>query len=168
MMSRLSLLLLILSVATGAAAWPPAPGTPGGLPDDRRPLSEGPIRAGTAQDAAQVVQLYGIALSERRYADAYALWGDAGRASGVSQDAFMVAMAKYRDIHALVGRPGQVEGAAGSRYVRVPLQLYGRLKSGRRYNLIGALTLRRVSNIPGSGRAARRWHISASDMKLRP
>src|SRR5690349_8517411 len=42
---------------------PPAPGEPGGLPDDRTPISEGPIDRKSGQGAGQVVQQY-FALAE--------------------------------------------------------------------------------------------------------
>ena len=104
--------------------WPPAPGTPGGLPDDRTPIGEGTIDPKAAQGAAQVVQLYGIHLHERKFDAAYALWGSDGAASGMTRAQFTAAFAKYAEINALVGGPGETDGAAGSIYVTVPLQLY--------------------------------------------
>ena len=146
--------------------WPPAPGTAGGLPDDRTPLSEGKIDPKSAQGAAQVVQLYGIYLHERKFAEAYALWGSDGAASGMSQVQFAAAFAKYAEINALVGGPGATDGAAGSIYVTIPLQLYGTLAAtGKRFNLIGPVTLRRVNDVDGATAAQLRWHITDSSLK---
>ena len=62
---------------------PPAPGTPGGLPDDRTPLEEpkGPIDSKSAEAAGQVMQSYGALIEQRRFAEATRLWGDADGAA---------------------------------------------------------------------------------------
>ncbi|MBA3895609.1 MAG: hypothetical protein H0X36_00400 [Sphingomonadaceae bacterium] len=157
------------SNAADSANWPRAPGTPGGLPDDRTPISEVPIAAESAQGAAQVVERYGWLLEAGDFAKARSLWSDGGLASGLSEAAFAQSWGKYAQVHAMVGAPGRIEGAAGSLHVEVPLQLYGTLKDGgRRFNLIGLVTLRRVNNVPGATPAQLSWHISASGLKPRP
>ena len=144
------------------------PGQPGGLPDDRTPLNEGRIDPKGAEGAGQVVQLFGGLLEQRKFGEAYRLWSDDGRASGMSEAQFIAAYDKYADIHSEVGRPGDSEGAAGSIYVDVPLRLYGKLKSGGPFNLIGTVTLRRVNDVPGSTEEQRRWHIYKSDLAAKP
>lgn len=146
--------------------WPPAPGTPGGLPDDRTPVAEGKITPESPQGAAQVVQLYGALLEKRDFAAARALWSNAGESSGMSADAFAASWNIYANIHPLVGAPGKAEGAAGSSYVTVPLQLYGTLKDGgKRFNLIGPITLRRVNDVPGATAEQKSWRIEKSELK---
>lgn len=146
------------------------PGEPGGLPDDRASLAEpnGPIDPKSTEGAGQVMQLFGGLLEQRRFAEAYRLWSDAGRASGLTEAQFVAAHDKYAEIHSQVGRPGQPEGAAGSVYVDVPFRLYGKLTSGGAFNLVGTVTLRRVNDVPGSTEEQRRWHISRSDLDARP
>ena len=53
---------------------PPAPGTPGGLADDRTPISEAKFTPDSAQGAGNVVQTYFALLGERRFTDARVLW----------------------------------------------------------------------------------------------
>jgi hypothetical protein len=144
------------------------PGQPGGLPDDRTPLPEAPIDPKSAQGAGQVLQLFGGLLEQRKFGDAYRLWSDDGRASGVSEAEFAAAYDKYSEIHSEVGKPGDSEGAAGSIYVDVPFRLYGKFKNGRSFNLVTTVTLRRVNDVPGSSEAQRRWHIYKSDLDARP
>jgi hypothetical protein len=136
---------------------PPAPGTPGGLPDDRTPLSEAPFAENSAQAAANVVQTYYALVEAGRFAEARRLWP--GEASG-SEAAFAARFAGYGEYHAQVGAPGGIEGAAGSSYVEVPVVLYGRLKGGEAFNRKAVVTLRRVNDVPGSTAEQRRWHIS--------
>jgi hypothetical protein len=133
---------------------PPVPGESGGLPDDRTPIPEGPIDPNSAQGAAQVLQQYFALLESGRTTEADKLWSD----SGTHAD-FAKRLARYREVHANVGAPGETEGAAGSIYVDVPVQLYGRLQNGKEFNARGSMTLRRVNDVPGSTEEQRKWHI---------
>jgi hypothetical protein len=141
------------------------PGEPGGLPDDRKPLEEGPIDPKSAEGAGQVMQRFGGLLEQGEFAEAYRLWSDDGRASGMSESQFVAAYGKYAEIHSQVGRPGESEGAAGSIYLDVPFRLYGQLKSGQMFNSVGKATMRRVNDVPGSTEEQRRWHIHRIEMQ---
>jgi hypothetical protein len=138
----------------------PAPGTPGGLPDDRTPLIEpkGPIDPKSAEAAGQVMQHYGALLEQRRFADAAALWGDAAAAA-----AFARQFGDASEVHLQVGKPDDTEGAAGSIYVTVPVAVYGRAPGGE-FSRSGSATLRRVNDVPGSTEAQRRWHIERIEL----
>jgi hypothetical protein len=139
---------------------PPAPGTPEGLPDDRTPVSEAPFAETSAQGAANVVQTYFALIAERRYADAQRLRRDDGDAA-----AFAAAYAAYADYHAEVGAPGEIEGAAGSSYVEVPVAVYGRRRNGAPFRERGTMILRRVNDVDGSTAEQRRWHIERSEVE---
>lgn len=129
---------------------PPVPGDPGGLPDDRAPVRDGPIDPKSGQGAGQVVQSYFSLVESGRLAEANELWS-----VGVER----LDLAGFREVHANIGAPGKVEGGAGSLYVEIPVQLYGRLKDGKPFNSRGIMTLRRVNDVPGSTEKQRRWHI---------
>lgn len=135
---------------------PPAPGEPGGLPDDRTPISEGPIDPKSAQGAGQVLQSYFAYVESGKSAEANKLWSDGAPKLDLSP---------YKEVHANIGAPGEPEGAAGSIYVEVPVQLYGRLLSGKEFNRRGTMTLRRVNDVPGSTPAQRQWHIAKADFE---
>lgn len=147
---------------------PPAPGTPGGLPDDRTPISEAPFTPQSAQGAANVVQTYYALIGEKKYAQAWALWSDGGRASGMSVEDFVRSFDKYASYNAQIGGPGRIEGAAGSLFVEVPVVIYGRLKSGEPVHMNGPIRLRRVNDVPGSTENQRLWHIEASGIRPSP
>ncbi len=157
-------------VNTIGDAQPAAPGTAGGLPDDRAPLEEpdGAIDPASVEGAGQVVQRYGGLLEQRRFAEARRLWANEGEASGLSEAGFDAAYGKYATIHSEVGRPAGMEGAAGSVYISVPFRLYGTRKDGRAFNLVGPLTLRRVNDVSGATRSQRRWHIEKIELTPRP
>ena len=138
---------------------PPAPGTPGGLPDDRTPLEEpsGAIDPKSAEAAGQVVQNYGALIEQKRFAEAEKLWGDSARARGVSDE-----LRRYSEAHLQIGKPEQPEGAAGSIYVSVPTVLYGKRNDGSDFSRSGEMTLRRVNDVPGSTETQRRWRIESA------
>lgn len=141
------------------------PGEPGGLPDDRTPISEGRIDPQSAQGAAQILQSYAALLEQRRFAEARKLWSDGGAASGTSDRQFAASFDKYSEVHAEIGRPGSMEGAAGSTYVEIPVRFYGKRKSGGDFSSSGVVTLRRVNDVPGSTAEQRNWHISRIEVQ---
>lgn len=136
--------------ATEAPLNPSAPGEPGGLPDDRTPVAEGPIDPKSAQGAGQVLQTYFALAEQGKFTEANKLWSDG---------ATKLDLAQYEEVHANIGGPGDMEGAAGSSFVDYPVQLYGRTKDGKEFNLRGTMTLRRVNDVPGSTEEQRKWHI---------
>ncbi len=144
------------------------PGEAGGLPDDRAPLPEGEIDPKSGQGAGQVLQRFGGLLEQRRFAEAYRLWSDDGRSSGRTEAQFIAGYDRYAEIHSEVGGPGPIEGAAGSAYVEVPFRLYGKLKTGEPFNLVGPVTLRRVNDVPGSTAEQRQWHIYRMEVQPQP
>lgn len=147
---------------------PPAPGTPGGLPDDRTPLSEKPFAPTSAQGAGNIVQTYYALVSEKRYDDAWRLWTQGGEGSGMTAQAFAAGFAQYASYNANIGAPSEIEGAAGSLFVTVPVQIYARKKSGEEVHQLGEATLRRVNDVPGSTAEQRAWHIDRIDLQSTP
>jgi hypothetical protein len=143
-------------------------GEPDGLPAAHTPVSEGAIDSKSAQGARHVLQRFGAFLEQRDFADARMLWSDGGTASGLTEKEFIAAYNRYAEIHSNVGAPGQPQGSAGSIYIDIPFRLYGTLKDGKSFNLVGPITLRRVNDVDGSTEEQRQWHIARSGLKSRP
>lgn len=142
---------------------PPEPGTAGGLPATKEPLAEGKaIDPQSGQGAAQIVQGYYGLLEAKRFGDAQDLWSD-GTPAGREDDAHFAARFRgFSEIHANIGAPTDPEGAAGSSYVTVPVQVYGRIAAnGKPWYRLRQVTVRRVNDVPGSSEADRRWHIAS-------
>ncbi len=141
---------------------PPAPGTPGGLPDDRTPVAEGSIDPDGPQGAAQVVQGYYALLEAKKFTDAQDLWNQNGDIGSQDDAHFAARFRGFSEIHANIGAPGEMEGAAGSSYVTVPVQVYGRIATnGKPWYALRQVTLRRVNDVDGSTAEQRRWHIES-------
>lgn len=142
-------------IPAGAAKPVPAPGM----------VNEGRVPEDSPQAAAHVVESYYALLDAGRYDHAYALWKPG--AAGMGREAFAASFAGYRDYHAKIGAPSDVEGAAGSRYVTVPVRVYGTLGAGGPFDMRGSVTLSRAV-VDGATAEQRRWRISGSDIKPRP
>lgn len=141
------------------------PGESGGPPDARNLVEEGPIDLKSGQGAGLVLQNYAALLEQGSFAEARRLWTNGGAGSELSQDGFAQAYGKIEEIHAEIGAPGAVEGAAGSAYVELPLRFYGKRKGGQAFSSAGTATLRRVNEVPGSTEEQRRWHIYRIDVQ---
>jgi hypothetical protein len=124
------------------------------------PLVEptGPIDPKSAEAAGQVVQHYGALIEQKRFDRAARLWGNADDAAN-----FRLQLRRYPDVHLAIGKPGDMEGAAGSSYVTVPAAFYGTDQNGAQFRRSAAIILRRVNDVPGSTEAQRRWHIERID-----
>jgi hypothetical protein len=113
-----------------------------------------------------VVRNYYAAIAARDYRRAYAMWGDDGKSSGQTLEQFAAGFARTQTVAVDVGPPGRVEGAAGSRYVDVPVVVRATTQDGENQRFEGTYTLRRVV-VDGASPAQRRWHLSSADLARR-
>ncbi|VVT02155.1 conserved hypothetical protein [Sphingomonas sp. EC-HK361] len=146
-----------------------APPTPAAIPSPPpETVSEAPFTDDSAQGAANVVQTYFALIEAGKYRQAWALWRDGGKGSGMSAPAFAQSFAKYAEYHAEVGAPGRIDAGAGQRYVTVPVKTYGTLKTGKPFAMDGDVTLHRTGDIDGATAEQKSWRINTSDLKPRP
>jgi hypothetical protein len=167
-MKGLAVLLLLAACsepAPTAAVQAPAPTAPVPSP---MPTSKTPLDAEqtdpaltTPEAAANVVRAYFSLMDAGRYAEAWALWGE----QEASEQFRLDVQKAYQPHHTVVGTPGDQEGAAGSSYIRVPVELTVVLNSGEIRRMSGKVFLRRVNDVPGSTAQQRRWHITSIETK---
>jgi hypothetical protein len=145
-----------ITVDAGSVSTATEARTEGGLPGEPEVISEpkGPIDPKSPEAAGQVVQHYGALIEQGRLAEARELWGDSAAAKAFESD-----FARYSEVHLEIGKPGDMEGAAGSIYITEPVTFYGKLKTGEQFRRSATVTLRRVNDVPGSSEEQRRWHI---------
>lgn len=170
---------LMLAVATGACGAPeqpaasqsadtgevaveapPAP-TPAG-DESAPPPAAAPIRAGAPEDA---IRAYYAAIDAGEFARAYRLWAGEGEASGLSYARFRQGFSATRRTEVAVSGPVQSEGAAGSIYATVPVEVNAVLKDGTRQRFVGQYVLRRVDDVPGASEAQLNWHIESASLE---
>ena len=116
--------------------------------------------------AAQVVQRYYAAIQQRDYRTAYLLWADSGRASGQTLEQFVAGFAQTDQAKVTIGDDVRVEGAAGSQYATVPVQVEAVLGNGQPQHFAGTYTLRR-SLVGGAASEQRTWHIHSANVAPR-
>jgi hypothetical protein len=138
------------------AAEPETPAIGNGQSDASKPASRPPVAAESGEAAAQVVQDYFALLEKGRPAEGARLWENEGKAGAFAAD-----LARYGAYRAETAAPGEMEGAAGSSYVVIPVRLDGRLKDGAPFRRRLEAMLRRVNDVPGSTEGQRHWRIFA-------
>lgn len=115
-----------------------------------------------AEAAAEVLRRYYAAIDAGRYGEAHRLWSSGGEASGQTLDEFAAGFADTRQVEVEVGTAGRVEGAAGSRYLSIPVIVRAENSAGpRRFE--GTYVLRR-SVVDGASPEQRAWRISSADL----
>jgi hypothetical protein len=115
------------------------------------------------KDAVQVVRSYYAAIGARDFDRAYRLWGTPQQ----SLDQFVAGFGETATVRAEPGTPSRVEGAAGSRYVEIPVVVEATTKAGKRQRFEGTYTLRR-SVVDGASAAQRAWHIDRASLRVTP
>ena len=106
------------------------------------------------------MQHYGALIEQGRWSESWKLWSSADSAKAFDRN-----WRNDSEVHMEIGKPGDMEGAAGSIYVTVPVIFYGKDKSHADFRRAADVILRRVNDVPGSTEAQRRWHIERIDWK---
>ncbi|MBN9506596.1 MAG: hypothetical protein J0I69_11270 [Altererythrobacter sp.] len=139
-----------------------ATSTPAPADESAPPPATAPIRAGSPEEA---IRAYYAAIDAGEFARAYRLWAREGEASGQSYAAFREGFASTRRSEVRVSGPVQSEGAAGSIYATVPVEVNAVLKDGTRQHFTGQYVLRRVNDVPGATEAQLHWHIESASLQ---
>ncbi|HJR66176.1 MAG TPA: hypothetical protein VJ802_07080 [Gemmatimonadaceae bacterium] len=116
----------------------------------------------TGAAAADVLRRFYAAINARDFAAAYALRED-GATPRRTLDQFAAGFAEIVRSDIEIGRPGRIEGAAGSRYVKVPVVVRATTSSGEEQRFEGTYTLRR-SVVDGTSGEARGWRIYDAEL----
>ncbi len=127
-------------------------------------------RGETGLDAAKargILEEYYSAINAGDYRRAFLLWGDSGRSSHQTFEDFRSGYAHTVHVDLEVGPAGRIEGAAGSRFVEIPVAIVATADSGMTQRFEGTYTLRRVV-VDGASEAQRRWHLNSASLHSAP
>jgi len=116
-----------------------------------------------SEDAVAVIQGYYNAINRRDYEQAYRTWQDNGSASRQTLEAFKNGFADTASTQVKIGEPSDIEGAAGSQYVTVPVTLTATTQSRAVQTFKGTYVLRR-SLVDGASANNRLWHIYSAKL----
>ena len=145
------------TVAVGAGApgaIAPAPAATGAAAPD----------SGSPEAAVAVIRDYYVAIAAGDYARAYRYWAGGGEASGQTFEEFRRGLAGTASVRVEVGEPGRIEGAAGSRYIRIPVEVHATTRDGAAQCFQGSYTLRRAV-VTGATEEQRRWRIYSAELR---
>ncbi|MBW8822852.1 MAG: hypothetical protein JF567_01205 [Xanthomonadales bacterium] len=120
----------------------------------------------TVDDAVRVVREYYDAINRGAYDRAYALWSDRGAASGKSLQQFSDGFADTARDSIDIQRPSAsaVEGAAGSRYLEIPVRVIATRRDQGSNTYSGSYILRR-SVVDGASAEQRKWRIQSARLQ---
>ena len=118
----------------------------------------------SAEAAADVIRGYYAAIDAHDYQTAWFAWGEQGPANGQTYEQFVRGFANTASVSVTVGPPGGIEGAAGSRYIEIPVDVHARTQDGRDQRFMGSYVLRRAE-VDGATREQRRWHFSTATLR---
>lgn len=154
------------TAAPTASATPTSTSHPQNIAASPTPtLSPLPPDAAGVQAAIDVVQEYYDAINARDYRKAYELWSGKGQASGQTFEQFRDGFANTASVEIdTSGEPGDLEGAAGSQYVNIPLRINAKTKDGKQQRFWGEYVLRR-SMVDGATPEQRSWRLYSAQFK---
>lgn len=155
--------LLIMVLACGRSQ--PGTGSASRQHPETKP-QEAPVdtlREPSNEEAAGVIRAYYDAINARRYADAFVLWSGRGERSGQTIESFTVGFAQTDSVRADIGAPSDMEAAAGSRYITVPVRLLA-YEGRRTRSYKGTYTLRRAV-VDGATAEQRQWRITMAAIR---
>lgn len=116
-----------------------------------------------SEDAVAIVQRYYNAINRGDYEQAYQTWQGNGSASHQTFEAFKNGFAETASTQVEIGEPSQVEGAAGSQYIKVPVTLTATTQNQATQRFKGTYVLRR-SLVDGTPTDQRSWHIYSANL----
>jgi hypothetical protein len=119
-----------------------------------------PDNGDQAGEAVAIVKQYYAAIARRDFKSAYEHWETPTQ----SLDAFIDGFADTAAVRIETGLPSRIEGAAGSRYVDVPVTIVATTKAGQVQNFTGTYTLRR-SVVDGATEAQHAWRIYRASIR---
>jgi hypothetical protein len=121
----------------------------------------------TPADAVAVIRDYYRAIDGLDYAHAWSLWSDGGRSSGQSTQQFADGFANTAHVTVETGQPGDMEAAAGSRFIEVPVTIVAETRDGGTQRYTGSYTLRRAV-VDGATPEQRAWRIASASLHAAP
>lgn len=117
----------------------------------------------TAEDAVQLIRNYYRWINEKKYQGAFNIWEkreDGYAANGQSFEKFESGFSDTASVSVEIGAPGEIEGAAGSNYIQIPVVISATSTDGSQQKFAGTYTMR-SSNMADD----KSWHINSAKVR---
>jgi hypothetical protein len=119
--------------------------------------------ASTSEDAVQLIRNYYRWINQKKYQGAFGIWEkreDGNAANGQSFEKFESGFGDTATVSVEIGEPGEIEGAAGSNYMEIPVVISAMSISGQAQKFAGTYTMR-SSNMADD----RSWYIYSAKVR---
>ncbi|MGN6185324.1 MAG: hypothetical protein ACTHQM_16925 [Thermoanaerobaculia bacterium] len=116
-----------------------------------------------ADDAIAALREYYDAINRKDFRAAFARWGTSGPPNQTFAQ-FEKGFEATRNVELTIGDASRIEGAAGSRYIDVPVTIVATTSSGTKQRFTGTYTLRR-SVVDGASDADHKWHLYRASLR---
>jgi hypothetical protein len=163
--NRVAAMVALLLLVAGCGRQEGGGSPRGSVTRTTAPATNAPVDSISRSDSASAaravawIQDYYRAINEHRYHDAYAHWERGGMASGKTFDEFRKGFDETERVEVdFAGGTSRIEGAAGSRYIELPVQIAARTRDGKAQEYSGLYRLR-LSVVDGATPEQRSWHI---------
>ena len=117
----------------------------------------------TEQDAVQLIRNYYRWINQKKYAGAFGIWEkreDGNAVNGQSFTKFKSGFSDTASVSVEIGEPGEIEGAAGSNYIEIPVVISAMSKLDQAQKFVGTYTMR-SSNMTDD----RSWYIYSAKVR---
>lgn len=154
MRSKISAAILSLALAIGTLAVSFVPLVS---------IAQAQSASSTAEDAVQLIRNYYRWINQKKYQGAFNIWEkreDGYAVNGQSFDKFAGGFSDTASVSVEIGAPGEIEGAAGSNYIQIPVVISATSKDGSRQKFAGTYTMR-SSNVADD----KSWYINSAKVR---
>lgn len=117
----------------------------------------------TAEDAVQLIRNYYRWINQKKYQGAFNIWEkreDSYAVNGQSFENFAGGFSDTASVSVEIGAPGEIEGAAGSNYIQIPVVISATSTDGSQQKFAGTYTMR-SSNIADD----KSWYINSARVR---
>ena len=154
MRSKLSVAILSLALAIGTLVASSSPLVS---------MAQAQSIPSTAKDAVQLIRNYYRWINQKKYQGAFNIWEkreDGAAANGQSFEKFAGGFSDTASVSVEIGTPGEIEGAAGSNYIEIPVVISAASTDGSQQKFAGTYTMR-ASNMADD----KSWYIHSAKVK---
>jgi hypothetical protein len=119
-----------------------------------------------AEDAVQLIRNYYRWINQKKYLGAFNIWetsDDGNAANGQSFEKFAGGFSDTASVSVEIGVPGEIEGAAGSNYIQIPVVISATSTDGSQQKFAGTYTMR-SSNMADD----KSWYINSAKVRKVP
>ena len=126
-------------------------------------IAQAQTASSTAEDAVQLIRNYYRWINQKKYQGAFNIWEkreDGYAVNGQSFEKFAGGFSDTASVSVEIGVPGEIEGAAGSNYIQIPVVISATSTDGSQQKFAGTYTMR-SSNMADD----KSWYINSAKVR---